>query len=203
MNDLDYLNQISAGVPSSKPVAPFFDKKTKTVLGIVAVAIVAIIVLFTVSSSAPKPLEADAELGRIYNRSSSLLKTIDEYNRDVKSSSLRAAGSSLQTVLLELQSGSNSLLESYYGVKADSYPLTGEDSSLLEGTNSNLEKARLNGLLDRHYASELAYQFSHLMIVEDQAISKSSSHTISEFLEDSKSSLTQLQETFASFSESN
>ena len=202
MNDLDYLNQISAGVSATKSAAPFFDKKMKTVLGIAVGAVIMIIILFAMTASTPKVATADEELGRIYNRSKTLLELIETYNSRVKSSSLRAAGSSLQTVLTELESGSEAYMTSVHGLNAADFAMTAADTALVEGTSENLEKASLNGLLDRYYASEMSYQIAHLLIVENQALEKSSNADINSFLENSETSLNRLQETFSSYSES-
>lgn len=202
MNDLDYLNQISAGVSAPKSATPFFDKKMKTVLGIAVGAVIMIIILFAMTASTPKVATADEELGRIYNRSKTLLELIETYNSRVKSSSLRAAGSSLQTVLTELESGSETYMTSVYGLNAADFAMTAADTALVEGTSENLEKASLNGLLDRYYASEMSYQIAHLLIVENQALEKSSNADINSFLENSETSLNRLQETFSSYSES-
>ena len=157
------------------------------------------LVLITVLT--PEEVTAETELSRIYLRSDSLLGTIDSYNKYVKSSSLRAAGSSFSSVLTELRTNTETSLKESYGVTASKLNLSASDERMIDALNEKLEHARLNSLLDRHYASEMSYQISQLIVLEDAALEKTSDSSITSYLESTKSSLELLKNTFSNFSE--
>ena len=210
MNDLDYLNSISTApvptapaqkslIPEGFTSGPIF----KILVGVIAFIFVMTIGLFIITATAPKEVTLDSELTRINLRSSSLIETINSYNGLVKSSNLRAAGSSLSIVLIELEEETSTSLSELYGINPNKdSTMSAEDEKIIDKTDTTLEKARLNGLLDRYYASEMAYQISHLIILLDVALSKSPNEDMSTYLESSLASLSQLQETFSKFSES-
>lgn len=205
MNDMAYLQQISAenrSAPASNALSDLFSGKTFKILSVlVVVTLVVILALSVISAAMPKPATVDSDLSRIYLRSESLLETIKTYNSSVKSSELRAAGASLSAVLTDLSSSSAATLESAYGLKTSDLKLSSADSALLSKTSDALASAKLNGLLDRSYASELSYQISHLLLLEDSALSKTSDSAVSDYLASSKSSLENLNLVFSNFSE--
>lgn len=206
MNDLDYLNQISSPLPSDLPPTgiksltsgPLF----KILIGILAFVIISVIGVILITALTPKEVTIESELTRINLRSTYLLDYISTYSPRVKSSNLRAAGSTLSTALTQLETNTSKTLSEIYGLSPTESDLSPEDSKLLEDTSLALEHARLNGLLDRYFASEMAYQISHLLILEDATISRSPDPEVTEYLESSRATLTQLEETFSSFSES-
>ncbi|MBQ8996810.1 hypothetical protein IJ095_02170 [Candidatus Saccharibacteria bacterium] len=202
MNDMAYLQQISAGTNPSPASSSLFSGRAFRLLGIfAAAALVIILALALLSAATPKESSLDVELSRINLRASSLNELISSYNSSVKSSSLRASGASLSVLLTELASSSSSSLETLYGISASDLSLSSDDAALLDKSSSALESARLNGILDRAYASELSYQISHLLILEELALSKSSNSAVSDYLSSSYSSLTTLQSSFSNFSE--
>jgi len=202
MNDMAYLQQISAGTNPSPASSSLFSGRAFRLLGIFATAaLVIILALALLSAATPKESSLDVELSRINLRASSLNELISSYNSSVKSSSLRASGASLSVLLTELASSSSSSLETLYGISASDLSLSSDDAALLDKSSSALESARLNGILDRAYASELSYQISHLLILEELALSKSSNSAVSDYLSSSYSSLTTLQSSFSNFSE--
>ncbi len=200
MNDLDYLNQISAKVQPSQKAGGFFDKKTKIIAIILgAVFLISIILMITMSSS-PEPTAAD-ELNNIYQRATALEETVSEYMDDIKSSSLRSSAASLSTLLANAKSSSESLLESEYETKPANSP-SDSDAKLIEELNASLEKARLNGILDRRFASEFYYQIEFFLILEQAAAKKVPENgKVYEFLDSSYKSLAHLSDTLHTFSE--
>lgn len=204
MNDLEYLNQISAGV--KKPAVPtsLFDKKMKIVLGALLGVIVLLVVLITTvgTSSAPETT-ATSELGRLYVRSNELIKTITAYNGSVRSSSLRSTGTSFSTLLTDLSSTSSTYLTKTLGVDLATATPTENDVLLISKLNTSLETARLNGILDRHYASEMYYQIRYLITIESSVAAKTTDASLQSYLKSSTTSLSHLEDTFQNFSESN
>ena len=201
MNDLDYLNQISANVtPSKQATGGFFDKKTKMIAIILgAVLLIAIILMIAMSSAPSEPTTSD-ELDRIYQRTNSLEETVTEYSKNLKSSTLRSSAASLSTLLANMKSSTESFLDTKYGAKP-AKEASADDTKLIEDTTTTLEKARLNGILDRYFAKEMYYQIEKLLILENAAAKKTSDEEIIEFLQSTFDSLSRLSDTFDNFSE--
>lgn len=200
MNDLDYLNQISAKPGSSQKAGGFFDKKTKLIAIIIGAVLLMSIVLMMVMSSSPQPTASD-ELNNIYQRSNSLEETVRKYTKYLKSSSLRSSAAALDSLLTNAKSTSETLLQSKYGVKPGKNP-SAEDTKTIEELNTTLEKARLNGILDRSFAHELYYQIEFLLIMEQSASRKvSSTGEVYQFLDSSYKSLAHISDTLKTFSE--
>ncbi len=198
MNDLEYLNQISAGVNRQQKPVGFFDKKMKIIFGVFAGVLLLFIVLIAANGSSQTPeVTATSELNRLYSRSNELIKTISDYNGSVRSSSLRSTGASLSTLLTEVSSTSASYLGD---TKSDE--LTADDAQNLTDLVASLENARLNGILDRHYASEMYYQIRYLLIIEDSVRNRTADANLKSYLDSSYTSLSHLGETFNNFSES-
>ena len=202
MNDFDYLNEISAKTPVEKPAAPLFDKKLKillfTLIGVVVVVVATLLLVVALTPAETNPV---SELSELNLRSTSLQKTLSTYNSKVKSSKIRSAGTTLSTSLLALETSTQSTIKDSYGIESSSLSLSASSQSLLDSTTKNLESARLNGLLDRYFAKEMAYQIAHLLLLEETALSKTSDPAVKEYLESSHDSLSHSYETFSSFVE--
>ena len=201
MNDLEYLNQISAK-PAPAPTG-FFDKKTKLIAIIGGVVLFLAIVLMIVSGGSSKSDATESsELSRLYLRASSLEETVNNNLKSLKSSSLRSSAASLSALLTEAKSSSSTVLESSFGIKTSSLKPSSEDTKLIDTTNKALESARLNGILDRKFASEMHYQIELFLLIENSVLKKTSNESLSSYLTSSYESLSRLSETLYSFSES-
>ena len=203
MNDMAYLQSISADVAPAKPASSsLLGGLNFRKVGIFAgVALFIIILLAVLSAALPSKATLSDDLSRIYLRSDALLTSLQAYTPYVKDSTLRAHGADLSTSLTELKAASESAL-SASGAKPDASALPAEDTALIDSLNANLEKARLNGILDRHYALEFDYQIRYLLLLEDSALQKSDNSALSASLSSSYRSLETLRLTFSSFSES-
>lgn len=202
MNDLEYLNQISAKV--NQPVQTgFFDKKMKIVLGVlVGIVILFIIIAATAGGSSKTESTVTSELGRLYTRSTEVNKTIAKYNSNVRSSSLRSNAAQLSTILTEISSSSSNYLTTTLGIDPKAVAATAEDALDIENLNKDLETARLNGVLDRKFASEMYYQIRHLLTIERSIYTKTKDATLKASIDSSGNSLSILEESFRNFSES-
>ena len=197
MNNLEYLNQISAApAPSSVAKPSLFSSLNKKVLLIIVGALVALgAVLGALSyfSSRSSEIPELSSLNSLYLRLNALSETIEAYNDKVKSPALRSSGRSLAVILENDKSSLSSLLASDYGEKVSSLKpdasLEKESKDLL----ASLEKARLNGLLDRTYANELEYAVSVLLAVESSALDKTENESLKSVLESSTSSLENIE----------
>ena len=203
MNSLEYLNQISTPVksPVAKPsLLSGLNKKVILIaLGIIAALIIAIIAVSYFSSRSTEIPEL-APLNSLYLRIDNLSKTIDSYNDKIKSPALRSSGRSLAVILSNDKTELSSLLASDYGEKVSALKLDSALSKEIADYQASLEKARLNGLLDRTYASELAYQVSILLIYETSASEKTSNSKVKTFLSSSSESLETLKSDLEKFS---
>ncbi len=209
MNDLEYLNQISAKVPApAKPASKLSVEKIilRTILGLVAFTIVAVAALFAVTALQPAETTLESDVARIYHRSSAIMQTISSYNSYVKSSKLRSTAASLNTILTELNTNAELTITKSYGLTMASLPASEQDTLITDNSTQTLEKARLNGILDRYYASELETQLSYLLIIEESLVNKLTDspidQSIANYLSSSKASLEQLDKTLSSYSES-
>ncbi|MBR3256871.1 hypothetical protein IKG02_01100 [Candidatus Saccharibacteria bacterium] len=206
MNDLEYLNQISYH-PPEKPesfLSSFFSSTFfKILAAVIGLVLLSVVGLAVVTSMTPAEVALDSELSRLYLHASDLNALLSSYSPRVKSSALRASSSSLEVVLAELETNVSSTLSSVYGLPAPSSEvLPAEESALFSSSEETLTHALQNGILDRYFAPEVSYRLENLLIVENLVLSQSSSPEISDYLESSISSLTQLKETFDSYSSS-
>ena len=203
MNDLEYLNQISAK-PAQAQSSSFFDKKTKIIFiifGVVLLLAIVLMISLSSSQSSSEPTET-SELSRLYRRSESLEKSISAYQSSIKASSLRSSVTSLSALITGLKTTSSNYLTKTLGVELSAYPITASDAAAITSLNSALENARLNGILDRVAASEFYYQIAHLIVIEESVLKKTSNSELKDFLSSSVESLSLLDETFYSYSES-
>ena len=203
MNALDYLNQISANVNQPAKTG-FLDKKMKIVLGVLGGVILLFVIFIAVaggSSSKSQPT-ASTELGRLYMRASELSKTITNYNRSVSHSTLRSNGAQLSTLLTEITTTTSTYLSKNLGIETKSLALSDSDAANINKLNADLEKARLNGLLDRTYAHEMGYQIDYLLIIEESIRKKTTDSILTAFIQSSTNSLTLLKDAFQNYSES-
>jgi hypothetical protein len=202
MNDLEYLNQISAGVNQPAKTG-LLDKKMKIVLAVLGGVVLLLIISLSVAGGSSKPEATLAsELGRLYTRTNELNKTITTYNPSVHHSTLRSNGASFSTLLVEISSTSSSYLTHSLGVELGTIAVPESDSTIINNLNTSLENARLNGILDRKYASEMYYQIIYLLNLEDSVDKRTNDNTLKSFLESSRNSLLLLEDTFHNFSES-
>ncbi|MBQ6130625.1 hypothetical protein IJI72_03005 [Candidatus Saccharibacteria bacterium] len=200
MNDLEYLNSISPTSAQKKPALPFFDKKMKIVLfSLLGAVIVAVATAVLVPMLTPEPANPSADLSLVYARASSLETVVSTYNSKISSPSLRAAGTTLDTILTDLSSRTSSTLAETYKIKKPT--ISANETSAFQKATEKLESARLNGLLERAYASEIAYQISRLSLAEEAALESVSDSPTRDYLSSSYTSLAQLYETFSSYSE--
>ncbi|MBR3204642.1 hypothetical protein IKF81_03095 [Candidatus Saccharibacteria bacterium] len=203
MNDLDYLNQISAQPPQKPANSLFSGPIFKVFLGLIGLVLLTVIGFAVITLLTPQEPTPEVELARLYQQSVALDNTISTYSPRVKSPSLRASSSSLTSILAELTTNAENTLTKVYGF-GDSALKTpsSKDAKIISDSDDLLERARMNGILDRYYASQIAYRIHNLLILEDLVLSETSNQDITSYIESSQASLVQLEETFSNFSES-
>lgn len=209
MDNMAYLQQIAtpSGQPPKSPLSSLMNGKMIKILIALAILAILIIIIGTITSSGGGNSER-SQVEQIQLRSSNLIKTINTYNKSLKSSSLRSTGQSLSTVLTETNRELSSLLKSDYAVSDESdTSLSSETKSSEEDyinkVNTTLENARLNANLDRTYARQMALEISLLSSLESSLLEKTSKAPLKNILTTSLNNLSPLHTSFDSFTDSN
>lgn len=193
MDNLEYLNQISARpAPAPKPslLSSFNPKKLLTALGIFFAALILIIILGSLTSS-----DSSADLSRLKLRVENLSETISSTQPYLKSTSLRANAASLRSVL----AGITTSLESS-DLPDPSSSVEKEETELVETLNTTLTHARLNGYLDRVYARECVFELNRLISLLT-SISATADPDTAKFLNSSADSIEVLLTPLETFSD--
>lgn len=202
MDSLEYLNQISK---SNRPVKAARGDVSKTT--IIKIAAGGIVLFFLLIALGAMLGSLNSKVGstakQLYFRTDQVNSTLKTYNKALKSSRLRAIGSSLQTVLT---GATNQLKEYYKGkeVKNDELKLAGktakEEEQLISNLNLTLEHAKLNGILDRVYDNQINLQVSLLLSLSSQVISRTKDKKLLEIVEPLHSSLSTIHENLEAYS---
>lgn len=202
MDSLEYLNQISK---SNRPVkkAPGDVSKT-TIIKIATGGVVLFFILIAFGSLLGNlNSKVSNTTKQLYFRADQVNSTLRTYNKSLKSSRLRAIGSSLQTVL----TGATNQLKEYYsnkGTKSEDLKLTGkvgeEEETLISNLNLSLERAKLNGILDRTYDNQINLQVALLISLTSQVISRTKDQKLLDIVEPLHGSLTTIHENLEAYS---
>ena len=210
MDNMAYLQQIATPT-DQKPKSPLSSlmsgKMIKILIALAALAIL-IIIIGTIVSSSNSSNSERSKVEQVQLRSSNLIKTINTYNKSLKSSSLRSTGQSLSAVLTETNRELSNLLKSDYAVTDESDTSLSKETKTSEENyinkvNGDLETARLNANLDRTYARQMALEISLLSSLESSLLEKTSNASLKNILATSLNNLSPLRTAFDSFSDSN
>ncbi|MBR0488169.1 hypothetical protein IJJ39_00625 [Candidatus Saccharibacteria bacterium] len=203
MDNKEYLEQISASVrPATKSKgkgilsSPIFKI---SVIGIIAFILIAILGA-VLTGGRPSIKDETIEL-QLYV--SSTMKAISDYQSDLKSSNLRSHSASLGSILSNTSRDLTNYLESTYDSAKPSSTAESDEQLHLEGLESDLFEAKINGILDRIYAHKMAYEISMIMSRESSIYEHVSDSSFRTKLESSYNSLNTLYTEFNEFSETN
>lgn len=202
MDSLEYLNQISK---SNRPVKKSPGDVSKST--IIKVAIGGIVLFFALIAFGSLMGNLNSKVSnttkQLYARTNQINSTLKSYNKSLKSSRLRAIGSSLQTVL----TGASNQLKEYYsnkGTKSEKLKLQGDlakkEDQLISNLNTSLEKAKLNGVLDRTYDNQINLQVSLLLSLTSQVKTRTKDKKLLAIVEPLHSSLQTIHENLESYS---
>lgn len=198
MDNLAYLNQISQ---SNRPTKRH--NHSSAVNSLIIKLIIGGIVLFFLLMAIGALLGSLGGRSRdlteqIYTRSTNLNSTLQTYTPLLKSSRLRAIGSSLSSVLTN---GTNQLGAYLIGDDEDKdTPVSNQkiiDSELAvqQELELSLNNAKLNGILDRVYETQITLQVSLLVSLTSQLLEQSSNDTaLVKIIEPLHNSLLAIQE---------
>lgn len=205
MDNFEYLNQISQ---SNRPTRHHFAKpkgglKTSMVVKLSAGAVVIFFLLMAIGGMLGNLGNKSSELTKqVYVRTTNLNQVVTSFNRDLKSSRLRAIGASLSAILT---STSNQL--SAYLVKdgKDKNALipdaktTASEAALINELNTSLTNAKLNGVLDRFYDNQIGLQVSLLMSQVSELISRTKDSDLKQILLPFHSSLETIHQSIEAY----
>lgn len=189
---IDYLDSI-ATVPKNAGKGPsdrfFFG-------AIIAAALVALVVGGFVLLAGRG--DGQADLSTLSVRLKNLQEIADDNQKNIVSSKLRGTNTNLSLVLANANRDISAELTAS-GIaanKIDAEIVARENTDELEEI---LEDARLNGIFDRIYSREMAYELETLLILIAQLEEDTKSTSQQEFLTTTYDNLAPLQESFAKF----
>ena len=199
---MPYLDKIAeSNRPAKATTGPFpFPPKVMIGLGIAVGVIFLIIIVASIFGGGDKDSEQSL-VQKLNLRSTNLSRTIETYNRNVKSSKLRSMGSSLRTVLNETASRTTTILTEDFNSKKSDKGAEESEKTYIEEVNTALENAKLNGLLDRDFVREMTYQIGLILSMESDILGKTKKDNLKEFLNSSYSNLESLYNDFSEYSD--
>ena len=205
MDGQEYLNQISAeNRPTKKTKAnKLLASKFVLVGGIGLIALIFIFILGSIISGGKGDIKTDCyNLLLHLNNTGEVIKT---YQTEVKSSRLRADSASLSGVLSDTSTKLTGYLTEKYDYKDNKVDknLVAQAKTEMDGLNSKLFEAKINGILDRIYAHEMTHEIELLLNEEGKILNGTSNEALTELVTTSYNSLENLYDKFNDFSETN
>ena len=201
MNNLEYLNHISQ---TSRPVAhrkasgPKSGLISKILLGGLAALAVIGVIAFIINLTKP---DTDKYINQLYYRTTSFNSVLENYNRYLKSSDLRAIANSLSGAL----TGATSSLDAYYtqnNQKPGNYTekFLAEEAPTYTELETTLRNATLNGLLDRIYVAQTQIQVSLLLTLIAQTYERTKDPYLVQTLNTYSTNLTLIKQKLEAYS---
>lgn len=192
---IDYLNEIS------QPIKTTSGPSLKLMIGVI-IAGIASVILFAVLMLNTQPSINDHAIA-LRERLSTLQSIAEDEHRYLRSSELRSTNSSYQLFLTNsLTSIEEPLTNLGANSKKTSKSLAAKESAYKTDILDKLEDARLNAVLDRTYARDMAYELGVVKSMMKSLYAKTKSKSTKSFLESSDSNLTPVAKRFAEFSAS-
>ena len=203
MQGQEYLNQISA---KNRPIKA---SKTKNILTskffLIGVGALVALIIIMIIGGAISGGKGDVKTNsfKLFLHLKDTTEVIEEYQKDVKSSNLRASSESLRGVLSSTRNDLTDYLAAKYDFKEKSVDKKLAEAADLErdGLMNELFEAKINGNLDRIFAHKMAYEISLLMSEENSLSNATGDENLKEILNTSTDSLTNLYNNFNDFSE--
>ena len=210
MNKQEYLNQISA---TSRPVGTAkggkFGKILSSKITMIVVGAIALFIVIGVIGAIIGGAKGNVKdsLFSLKVHADNTKNVIDDYLGKVKSSALRSDGSTLSSLLADLNGNIEGYVTEKYNMKVNEIEkkLNEKKIEQLQLEKDDLEaslfEAKINGNLDRVYAHKMAYEISLIMAEENQIAGASNDDSLKGFLSNNYTSLENLYHKVDSFSE--
>lgn len=193
MDNFEYLNQISQ---SNRPVKHNFKAsgpKTGLIVKLSVAGAVLFFLLMAIGAMLGNLNSKSNDLTKqLYTRTANLYSVLTTYNRDLKSSRLRAIGVSLASIL----TNTSNQLSTYITTRDQSKDAlvlddktAASEAALVETLDTSLTNAKLNGVLDRYYDNEIGLQVSLLLAQTSQLLARTKDAELTRILTDFHDSL--------------
>lgn len=188
---IDYLDSIST-VPKGTKKGPSDMVFFGAIIGGLLIALIVGIFVF-LSSGNDK-----ADLSTLSIRLANLQTVADDSQKNAVSSRLRGTNTSLSLTLANANRDIGPLLAEHdVDPKKIDAKITAAENT--DDLNERLEDARLNGIFDRIYAREMAYELETVLILLEQLNSNTKSKEQKEYLATTYDNIRPIQESFAKF----
>lgn len=208
MDKLEYLNQISQSTRTTAKPTGFaaFLANNSLILKILIGGLVAFAILVGVGTLINNGNATSVDLSKqLYTRIENVNKTISTYNRNLKSSQLRSITSSLTGTLTGTGAQLKSYLETTYSEEKDPLALpeslAASEAAADTTLNDTLNTAKLNGLLDRVYASQVLLQVNLLLSLTSELAARDKDPTLYQILNSFYGNLTTIRQSLNSYSD--
>ncbi len=201
MDNLEYLNHIAQ---SNRPVKRTSGAPISLIIKILLGGLVLFVLILSFGSMlGGKSTKSSDLVKQLYVRTTNLDSTINSYNKSLKSSKLRAIGISLSGILTSASSQLSAYISSTDSSKNALQPneqITAEEAENINALNLSLENAKLNGILDRTYVTQIHLQVSLLLSMVSQLSSRNDNETLNAILESYISNLAVIEQSFQDYS---
>lgn len=202
MDSQAYLDQISASNSTASTGNKLFSSKIFKI-GLIAIgALVLILIVGMLLGGSGDNLKNKIISLKLHT--ANLSTEISKYQSQLKSSNLRSSTASLRGILDSTASTLSGHIKNVYGIKDNKEidaKLTKKETDLSDKLEEDLFSAKINGLLDRTFASKMAYEITYVTSKEKDIIKQSKNAEFKSSLESSLNSLNNLYNMFNNYSE--
>ena len=202
MDNQTYLNQIAVKQTTSRGIGNFF---TPTMIKIIIGAVIALIFVIILGSILNSANQKTIDLYTAFHLRLQNLTAgngpLSTYTKNLKSSDLRSLAGNLQTSLTSTSQEMSSLLSTLKVDTSNPSEQATADSNISSYT-SELADAKLNGVLDRTFASSTALQISILLSMESEIRAKTDNSSLANLMDRSSADLNKLLAQFTDYSNS-
>lgn len=201
MNNLEYLNQISQ---ENRPTSAKKSASISLIIKIAVGGLVAFLFIMCLGMALSAGKTSPTDLTKqLYVRTANLNTALTTYNKSLKSSQLRAIGTSLNGVLTSATASLTGYLASEGDKEADLNPpekLLTVETETIEALDTALNNAKLNGILDRVYANQIQLQVSLLVTFISQLEQRTKDTELLEIISQYQSNLIVIEQSLKDYS---
>ena len=204
MEGQEYLNQISAKARPQQQRSRFGKLMSSKIFVVSMIGLILLIIILIIGAILGGSKTNEKELGySLKLHVDNTASVVTEYQSSVKSSTLRSNSASLLSILSHTSRELTNYLTNKYSYKSgeEGEKLVSEAQLNMDGLRAVLFNAKINGILDRIYAHQVAYEISMILNEESKLYNKTSNDDLKNILSTSYSSLENLYSGFNDFSE--
>jgi hypothetical protein len=188
----DYLNQIAPKPPKKM----LFPQNKAVVMGTIIIGVILLFIIIGIIANISSNNNSDTE--RLAARILTTQSIVNSAQTNLKDSQLRGINSSLSLYL------ANTLVEATPILAKQNININKLNKNVISAesgtkTLATLNDARLNGIYDRIYASEMANQLENTIILMQKIYKNTNSSSLKSFLSSTYQNLQPTQKQFANF----